>query len=51
LNVIAEGVETREQLDFLKERECDQAQGYYFNKPISPEEIERIYSLTENVHA
>lgn len=43
LNVIAEGVETNEQLDFLKERECDQAQGYYFNKPLPAEDILRLY--------
>ena len=43
LNVIAEGVETNEQLDFLKERQCDQAQGYYFNKPLPAEDIERLY--------
>lgn len=34
LNVIAEGVETEEQLDFLKERNCYNMQGFYFSKPI-----------------
>jgi diguanylate cyclase (GGDEF)-like protein/PAS domain S-box-containing protein len=34
LRVIAEGVETREELDFLLAHECDEAQGYYFSKPI-----------------
>ena len=33
LNVIAEGVETVHQLDFLKKHLCDQAQGYYFSRP------------------
>ncbi|WKA53937.1 putative bifunctional diguanylate cyclase/phosphodiesterase [Planococcus shixiaomingii] len=47
LNVIAEGVETSEQLEFLKVRHCDQAQGYYFNKPLPAEEIERIYRQLE----
>lgn len=47
LMVIAEGVETVEQLEFLRHRKCDQAQGYYFNRPLPPEEIERIYRETE----
>ncbi|MRR50743.1 MAG: EAL domain-containing protein [Rhodocyclaceae bacterium] len=34
LKVIAEGVETREQLDYLKRHECDEIQGYYFSKPL-----------------
>jgi EAL domain-containing protein (putative c-di-GMP-specific phosphodiesterase class I) len=34
MNVIAEGVETREQLAFLEEHECPEAQGYYFSHPV-----------------
>lgn len=49
LNVIAEGVETDAQLDFLRVRHCDQAQGYYFNRPLPPEDIERIYREIETV--
>jgi EAL domain-containing protein (putative c-di-GMP-specific phosphodiesterase class I) len=41
LAVIAEGVETKEQLDFLRVRGCDEMQGYYFCKPQPGEEIGR----------
>jgi len=34
LNVIAEGVETEQQLLFLRTHNCDQVQGYYFSKPL-----------------
>jgi predicted signal transduction protein with EAL and GGDEF domain len=34
LKVIAEGVETEAQMSFLRERHCDEIQGYYFSKPI-----------------
>lgn len=37
LTVIAEGVETVEQLNFLKEQLCDEMQGFFFSKPIEPE--------------
>lgn len=39
INVIAEGVETVEQLDFLKEKGCSEVQGYYYSAPLPPEEI------------
>jgi len=35
LQVIAEGVETREQLTFLRDHDCDQMQGYYFSPPLA----------------
>ena len=41
--VIAEGVETQEQLDFLKHHNCDITQGFFFNKPLPASEIENIY--------
>jgi diguanylate cyclase (GGDEF)-like protein/PAS domain S-box-containing protein len=34
LRVIAEGVETQEELAFLKAHQCDEAQGYYFSRPV-----------------
>jgi diguanylate cyclase (GGDEF)-like protein/PAS domain S-box-containing protein len=37
LNVVAEGVETLEQLEFLRRSACDEMQGYYFSKPITAE--------------
>ena len=40
--VIAEGVETKEQLDLLKEMGCDIVQGYYFSKPIPDNEFEEL---------
>jgi len=35
LRVIAEGVETLKELEFLRARHCDEAQGYYFSRPVS----------------
>ncbi|MFM0084057.1 EAL domain-containing protein [Paraburkholderia sediminicola] len=43
LQVIAEGVETSAQLDFLKERACDEMQGFYFAKPMSTDAISALF--------
>ena len=40
--VVAGGVETASQLDVLKTMGCDMAQGYYFSRPVSPEECEQF---------
>ena len=37
--VIAEGVETKEQMELLKKLGCDIIQGYYFSKPLPPGEF------------
>jgi len=39
LSVIAEGVETGDQLEFLGVQKCDEYQGYHFSRPVPPEEI------------
>jgi EAL domain-containing protein (putative c-di-GMP-specific phosphodiesterase class I) len=39
LTVVAEGVETQEQLTQLRQRSCDQMQGYHFSKPLPPEQF------------
>ncbi len=45
LKVIAEGVETREQLQFLQEEHCDQAQGYYIAHPMPAAELLKIFLI------
>lgn len=42
LEVLAEGVETMEQLELLKAEGCDQVQGYYFSSPVSASEFEML---------
>jgi diguanylate cyclase len=42
LTVVAEGVETREQLESLTELECDVVQGFLFSKALSPEDFEEL---------
>ena len=43
--VITEGVETKEQVDFLTNVGCDMFQGFYFAKPMSVENFETVYAL------
>jgi diguanylate cyclase (GGDEF)-like protein/PAS domain S-box-containing protein len=42
LKVIAEGVETKKQLSFLKKQKCDMLQGYLFSKPLPEEEFVKL---------
>ena len=46
LKVVAEGVETKEQFEFLRSLGCDQIQGYYFSKPIPANEIVKLLYKT-----
>ncbi|MCR2821280.1 EAL domain-containing protein [Lederbergia panacisoli] len=48
LNVIAEGVETEEQWNFLKQNECNEIQGNVFSPPISIEEFETLLFKQSN---
>lgn len=48
LKVVAEGVETIKQLNFLKENQCDEMQGYLFGKPMSVRDFEVYYKKLKN---
>ena len=49
LNVVAECVESAEQVKFLRANGCDEAQGYYFAQPMPAEELARLWQATEGV--
>jgi diguanylate cyclase len=42
LRVIAEGVETLEELEFLRASHCDEVQGYYFSRPVVSEQFAKL---------
>jgi EAL domain-containing protein (putative c-di-GMP-specific phosphodiesterase class I) len=42
LTAVAEGVETEEQLEFLRDQRCDEMQGYLFSPPVPPIRFEEI---------
>ena len=48
LSLTAEGVETKEQLEYLKKLNCDIIQGYYFSKPLSVEEFKKFVGGKNN---
>lgn len=49
LSVIAEGIESKEQLAILYENNCDYAQGFYFCKPLSADDFEAFYLKQNNI--
>jgi len=51
LSVIAEGVETKEQLASLAKLKCDEYQGYYFSKPVPAQDFARLLQRTASVAA
>ncbi|PID61475.1 MAG: GGDEF-domain containing protein [Gammaproteobacteria bacterium] len=50
LNVVAEGVETAEQVAWLKDNKCDEMQGFHFAKPMSPTDCDRFLERWSNQH-
>jgi diguanylate cyclase (GGDEF)-like protein len=48
LEVVAEGIETKRQADFLRAENCDLGQGYYFGRPLEPDDF---YALLRNSQA
>jgi EAL domain-containing protein (putative c-di-GMP-specific phosphodiesterase class I) len=42
LTVVAQGVETRAQVDFLREHACDELQGFYFNRPVPADQFAKL---------
>jgi EAL domain-containing protein (putative c-di-GMP-specific phosphodiesterase class I) len=49
LKVIAEGVETKEQLDMLRSKDCNEVQGYYFSHPLPEDELKQLLKLKMGV--
>ena len=43
MKIVAEGIESREQVDFLVQQECDLIQGYFFAKPMPVKEFIEKY--------
>ncbi|MDP2077050.1 MAG: EAL domain-containing protein, partial [Sulfuricurvum sp.] len=48
LQTIAEGVETLEQLEYLRKQGCDEIQGYYYSKPLLPKDFETFVQKWKN---
>jgi len=53
LRVVAEGVETQEELSFLQAHRCDEAQGYFFSRPVPPQQFAKLLEagILETVRA
>jgi EAL domain-containing protein (putative c-di-GMP-specific phosphodiesterase class I) len=52
LRVVAEGVETLKDLEFLQAHQCDEAQGFYFSRPVPPEQFAQLLEtgISETLH-
>jgi len=52
LRVVAEGVETLKELEFLQAHQCDEAQGYYFSRPVPAEQFAKLLEtgISETLH-
>ena len=46
MKIVAEGIESREQVEFLTEQKCDLIQGYFYAKPMPVAEFEQKYSVS-----
>ena len=53
LMVVAEGVETEEDITFLQDHECDEAQGYYFSRPVPADQFASLLEtgVSEKFHS
>jgi diguanylate cyclase (GGDEF)-like protein/PAS domain S-box-containing protein len=51
LRVVAEGVEKLEELEFLQANQCEEAQGYYFSRPVLPEQFAKLLKTGFHVGA
>jgi EAL domain-containing protein (putative c-di-GMP-specific phosphodiesterase class I) len=45
LRVVAEGVETQDELAFLQAHQCDEAQGYYFSRPVTAQQFAKLLEV------
>jgi EAL domain-containing protein (putative c-di-GMP-specific phosphodiesterase class I) len=50
MSVIAEGVETADQLEFLRQLDCEDFQGYLFSKPVTATEAQKCFSGYHQIH-
>jgi EAL domain-containing protein (putative c-di-GMP-specific phosphodiesterase class I) len=49
LNVVAQGVETKEQSEYLRQNACDEFQGFYLNKPVPANQISELLLRQSNI--
>ncbi|WP_339672771.1 EAL domain-containing protein [Dasania marina] len=49
LTVVAEGIETQEQLEFLQEHHCQRGQGYFYSRPLSPDDFLKLIKKNREV--